>query len=434
MNYIKSILAFFSGIYNNERKLLIFIFIISLLFSLIFLFFFKNIGPSEHRIPGTDYIYYYEPVANDILQGRGIRVQESFTIRYPPGYPIILASIFWLSQLTGINKLEAVVMFNVIITALTCCVLFLLIKLILDKKIALISVFLWATYPFNLWFIKNPNTEVPFILLFYSALLAYVLALRKISFNLFLLSGIFLGFASLIRPITLFLSIPLLVLIFFIMKSTPFRKKLLLSIVFLIGYIVVISPWLIYVYSNTGRLLPLSTGGFSNMAGGLTFMVDKSKTNDGNQDGKKMVLPNDVIDLIERSRVANMDGLGKIMYFFWQEAKNHPMTFLKLIGIKIIRAWYATSEMWWEKQILLAQLIYLVPAIAGIIIWFKKIKEKISYLFLLLIIVFYFWAATIAALSILRYMIPVMGLIMIFSAITIDMIIGRLSKSFCYGP
>jgi len=432
MNHIKSILAFFSGIYNNERKLLIFIFIISLLFSLIFLFFFKNIGPSEHSVPGTDYTYCYEPVANDILQGRGIRVQESFAIRYPPGYPIILASIFWLSQLTGINKLEAVVIFNVIIIALTCCILFLLIKLILDKKIALISVFLWTTYPFNLWLIKNPNTEIPFILLFYSALLAYVLALRKISFKLFLLSGIFLGFASLVRPITLFLAIPLLVLIFFIIKSIPFRKKLLLSIVFLIGYIIVISPWSIYVYSNTGRLLPLSTGGFSDVAGNLTFMVNKSKIN--NWEEGKMKLPNDVVALIERSRAANAVELGEITYFFWQEAKRNPITLLKLIGIKIGRAWYATSEMWWEKQILIVQLIYLVPAMAGIIIWFKKIKEKISYLLFLLIIIFYFWAVTVAALSILRYMIPVMGLIMIFSAITIDMIIGRLSKSFCYRP
>jgi len=431
MDYMKLILAFFSRIYNNKRKLLIFIFIISLLFSLIFLFFFKNIGPSEHSVPGTDYLYFYEPVANDILQGKGIRVQELFAIRYPPGYPIILASVFWLSQLTGIDRLEMVVLFNIIITAIACCVLFLLIELIFNKKIALISAFLWATYPFNLWFIKNPNTEVPFILLFYSALLVYVLALRKISFKLLLLSGVFLGFASLVRPITLFLSIPLLVLIFFMTKLIPFRKKIILSIVFLIGYIVVISPWLIYVYLNTGRLLPLSNGGFSNIPAGLTFLVDKSKINNWKEE--KMELPNDIVALIERSRAANENDLGKITYFFWQEAKRNPITLLKLIGIKIGRAWYATSEMWWEKQILIIQLIYLVPAIAGIMIWFKKNKEKILYLFFLLVIVFYFWTATVLALSILRYMIPVMGLIMIFSAITIDVIISRLSKSFCHG-
>ena len=432
MDYIKSILVSFSGIYNNKTNLLIFIFIISILFSLIFLFLFKNIGPSEHSIPGTDYLSFYEPVANDILQGKGIRVQESFAIRYPPGYPIILSSVFWLSQLAGIDRLEMVVIFNVIITAIVCCFLFLLIEFIFNKKIALISVFLWATYPFNLWFIKNPNTEVPFILLFYSALLAYVLALRKNYFKLLLLSGVFLGFASLVRPIALFLAVPLLFLIFFMAKLTPFRKKILLSIVFLIGYIVVISPWLIYVYLNTGRLLPLSTGGFSNIPAGLTFMVDKSKINNGIQEGK-MELPNDIVDLIERSRAANADDLGEITSFFWQETKRNPITLLKLIGIKIGRAWYATSEMWWEKQILILQLIYLLPAMAGIMIWFKKNKEKISYLFFLLVIVFYFWVATVLALSILRYMIPVMGLIMTFSAITIDTIISKLSNSFSHG-
>ena len=96
------------------------------------------------------------------------------------------------------------------------------------------------------------------------------------------------------------------------------------------------------------------------------------------------------------------------------------------------RAWYATSETWWEKEILLVQLFYLIPGIIGLLSSFKKFKEEIPYLLLLLIIIIYFWLVTIIGLSILRYMIPVMGILMIFSAITVNTIMNKLIKSSQY--
>ncbi|MFH1894704.1 MAG: glycosyltransferase family 39 protein [Patescibacteria group bacterium] len=419
--------------YNDERLLLVLIFFISIFISLIFLFFFGNVGPREHRIPGPDYLNYYEPIADSIIQGKGIPIREEFAIRYPPGYPIFLSLIFGLSKLLEINRLELVVIFNVIATAFACSILFFLVKSILNKKIALVSVFLWATYPFNLWFIKNPNTEVPFIPLFFAALFAYIMAFKKNSFRLFLLCGIFMGLASLIRPITVFLPVFLLVLLFYIIKFISCRKKFLLAVALLIGYAAIILPWLIYVYLNVGKIIPLSTGGSSNIPAGLTFMVDKNKMNNGIGEEGKMVLPSDITDLIKRVRVINKDSSGEIIYFFQQEIENHPITFLKLVAIKMARAWYATSEMWWEKQILLIQLAYLIPAIAGAMIWFKKIKEKKSHLLLLLTVVFYFWAMTTISLSIMRYMVPIMGLIMVFAAITIFYLLEKIKNIFIHG-
>lgn len=412
-----------------------------------FLVFLKNIGPKEHRIPGPDYLGFYEPIAESISQGRGIPVKEVITeesakkisqgkeipideylsFRYPIGYPLILSVLFDISNLFDIEKLRLIMIFNVFITALATCFLFLFVKSILSKRIALISAFLWASYPLNLWFIKNPNTEVPFIMIFYFALWVYILGVKKRSIGLFLVTGALIGFMSLIRPTAVFLFVPFTFLIFFLVKKSSFRQKILFSLILITAYIIVISPWIIYIYLNIGRIVPLSTNGSPSIAAGLTMIVDKIK------EDTLIILPDDVVDLINQFRVTKIDSFMDISTFFFKKLVTQPITFLKLVIIKMVRSWYGISEMWWEREILAVQFLYLIPGIVGIGLWFRKIKEKFPYLLLLLAIIFYFWLATIVALSILRYMIPVMGIFMVFVAITINTIINNLVKSWKNG-
>lgn len=413
---------FFIRIYEDKKLILISIFVISVLASLFFLIFLRDIGPLEHKIPGTDYLYYYAPVADSISEGQGIPVKEYIGTRYPIGYPFILSVLFSTSDLLDIERLKLIVIFNVLVTALATCFLFLFVKSIFNKKIALISAFLWLSYPFNLWFIKNPNTEVPFILLFYLALWMYVLGIQKHSFKLFLVSGALIGFMSLIRPISIFLPTLFVIFIFFLVKKSQLAQKILLSSLLLAAYIIVISPWIIYVYLNIGKVIPLSAGGPPSISAGLTMMISEA------EERGKVILPPDVINLINKSKNRNMESFENIASFSIQELINQPIVFLKLIGIKMTRAWYATSATWWEKQILLIQLIYLIPGLVGIILWFKKFKNKILYFIFLLTIIFYFWAVTVAALSILRYMIPVMAIWMIFVAITVNTILDKLKN------
>src|SRR5215211_8566360 len=63
--------------------------------------FFWTILPSRFLVNESyDYIDFYEPVARNILEGRGfIRADGTPAIAYPPGYPLLLAGIFGLSNL-----------------------------------------------------------------------------------------------------------------------------------------------------------------------------------------------------------------------------------------------------------------------------------------------------------------------------------------------
>lgn len=421
MNLKQSILFLFSNIYKNKRKLLISIFFISLLVSSIFLLFFKNLGPVEHRIPGTDYISTYKPTAESILRGRGVTIEGKLATEVPPGYPMILSMIFGTSRLLRINELKLIIIFNTIVSALTGVVLFLIAELIFNKKIALITSFLWMSYPFNLWFIKNPHTEIPFIFFLYAGLLIYILALKKKNFWFVFLAGVSIGSACLIRPSGLFLPFLFVLSIFLLLKESLLRTKALMALILIIGSLVVILPWESYVFLKTGEVILLSTIWRSAIVGGLSFALLRPG-------GGEVVISEDVLALMKRIKTEELSSGAKVFSFLIQELTNRPVTFLKLIGLKVIRAWYATSKRWYEKEILTVQLFYLSLAFLGIVYRIKMYRDKIRDIIFLLSIIFYFWGMTILINSILRYMIPAMGLALIFSAISIEFITTNLFK------
>lgn len=415
-------LKFFCKIYEDKKALAVSIVLGSILCSVIFLVFLKNIGPAEHGVPGTDYFDRYEPIANNILQGRGIMYRGEVLAYTAPGFPIILAGIFGLSQITGIDKLNLVVVFNIIFTAFSALFLFLAAGKIFNKKVALIASLLWMTYPLNLWFLKNPNTEVPFILLLYIGIFFYFSALQKRSPKIIFLAGLFLGLASFTRITGLFLPLSLSLLSLLFLSGSR-KKRFLLAAILLMGNLVAIFPWMVYSLSKTGSFISISREGPHSIIAGITWL---STIKAG---GVQLILPDDVSALIERVKVTDLSSSGKLSQFFAQELINRPIPFLKLIGLKLVRSWYATSQQWWEDKILLVQSIYLITGIGGIIYGMRIYKDRIRSIILLLSIIFYFWAMTFVNISLLRYLMPAMGLVIIFSAVFIDYAIFHLNNN-----
>ena len=416
------ILNFAKKIYGNNKKLLAAIFILSLFCSLIFLLFLKNIGPVQHRIPGSDYLAYYEPMAYSIIRGEGITLDGKVLPWIAPGWPVILSVIFSLSGLTGIDRLFLIVVFNVMATALACCLLFFIAKEIFSKRVASISAFLWMTYPFNLWFLKNPNTEVPFIPLFFGAVFLCLLAIKQRSIRFIFLSGIFFGLASLTRLIALFFPIFLALLIFFILTKEKKKTKIILATALLAGYFLTLLPWGIYTSLKEGTVIPVSDLKNNGIYYGIILMETP-----GGDSGTLNLSP-DVLALIGRLKNENPRGNVMLSGFFLKEMLNNPSGFFKLVWLKLSRPWYATSKIWWEGKILAVQLFYLITAFSGILYAVKKWKGKNNRMAIILSAVFYFWILASLVVSILRYMVPVMGFLMIFSAITVGFMIDKALK------
>ena len=417
MNF-KSII---DSIYSNKKLLLVSIFFASLFASFIFLIFFRVIGPAEHGIPNTDYLNCYKPFAENLLGGKGIFIQESGEICSPPGYPVILAPLLALSNLTGINELKIIFIFNAFLVALAVILLFLFSELIFGKRIALIASLLWLTYPFSLWFLKNPHTEVPFILFLYFGIWLYLMSLQKKDFKLFFLTGIILGLAALIRPIGFFLPFLFAPMIFLFSFS---KKQILSALLILIGFILVILPWEVAVFSKIGNLVFLDTRGSESFTVGFAYALREAEGSGWPK------APNDVLNLMEEMKLSDINSGTGLFTFILAKLEDKTPAVLKLIALKMARSWYATSQMWWEDKIFLVQAPYILTALLGIFYSIKAYKEKIKSIIFLSAVILYFWGIATLALSILRYMVPAMGIMIIFTAVLLDFIMVSLLKRY----
>ncbi|MBI3335403.1 MAG: glycosyltransferase family 39 protein [Candidatus Portnoybacteria bacterium] len=393
-----------------QRIIILTLFLFSLIVSFIFLLFFRNIGPLEHRIPGSDYFDRYTPITQSILNGKGIGIQKNSPVTGTPGYPFFLVPLLGISHFFGVDELSLIVFFNVLLSACASSLLFLLIGATFSREIGVIASLLWSSYPLNLWFIKNPNTEVPFMVILLLSLVFYLMAVRQKSALPACVAGVLLGVAILIRPIALFL--PFLLFLFFFFTVSKLRRAFQKSLVFLLGTALILVPWISYASVKSGRFVPVSSLGSPAAFIGLTFAFVGNEQN-------QLAVPEDVRALMQRIGDAHPLSSKAIISLLFQEVRTHPISLGKLLVLKLLRAWYATYGMWWEKELFLLQLPYLLTAGMGIYLSLKRPPSFPLGRSLLLMVVFYFWALTFLGISIVRYMVPAMAFLMGFSALFI---------------
>jgi len=212
---------------------------------------------------------------------------------------------------------------------------------------------------------------------------------------------------------------------YFFLKGEPKKRKILLVAVLRLGNLVALLPWGIITFSETGGFVPLSSQGPLSVVVGVIWL-----SGPGTKEVKE-ILSDDVMDLIERVKTEDLSSFFKLSRFFGQELINRPVPLLKLIGLKLVRSWYGTSTRWYEeREILAVQILYLIAGFLGLIIYvIKTAKTKTRDMIFLLGPVFYFWMMAFFSVSIMRYMIPAMGLIIIFSAITVSILIDKIKFS-----
>lgn len=402
---------------NRNRKLsLLLLFLLSITVQSCFLSFLP--GPVE-RNQNTDYDAFYEPVAENLIKGKGlIDRRGNIAVRYPPGFPLILAPIFQISESLGVEKLQGVAVFNVLVLALCSLLVFLIGEIVFNQRIALIGSLLWITYPFNLWLTKQPNSEIPFVFLLLLAIYLFIYALNKNRLWVIFVVGLLLALTALIRPVSILLIGVFILIILFYSRFSIYLR--VVSIVLITaGYVITLIPWEYGVYKETGEIIPLSKGGTPSVIDGLQYAF-RDKFEKGQYD-----MPEDTLDFMVRMREKNdeLETTGQVLGYVVQEFKKDPGTVVKLYATKIARSWYATSELWYENYILPIQIFYLFLGVTGIIMSLKFYRQKIIYVLLFVMTIMYFWAMTVLVVSILRYMMPVMGLVLIFSAIPIDRVL-----------
>ncbi|MDD5195391.1 MAG: glycosyltransferase family 39 protein [Candidatus Omnitrophica bacterium] len=395
----------------ESKRNLLFITIVSLSAVLITLFFWAMLPPA-FKVDSGDYTCFYEPVARNILKGNGPMIMQGDTafISFPPGYPLILAGIFSFSKVFNIPENIFLWLFILISIVLTSLFIFSMAKMAWGVYPALICSLIWMTYPFYLNLTKQPNSEIAFILVFYGSIsLLLRTVFNKIhAWYIYVLIGALIGLTMLIRPIAIGLGMIVALTLFFLESGIRLRLRFMLILALLLGNILVVLPWEMWVYQKTGKIIPLSVHGSDCIKDGLTF-------NGGKDYRRSISLPADVEKLMQniRKNYRELDSSKKIAFFMVDAYKAQPLAVIKLVLIKMARSWYATDSQRFETQILFIQLPYLILILFGTFAAWKQGGVLKRMAVVLWFIALYFWLMTFLALSVLRYMVPPIGLLFI---------------------
>ena len=398
---------------RREGLLVMTLFIVAMLASGMF----WAVLPAEYREnQSTDYALAYEPVARNIVAGRGVTLEGDIATRYPPGFAVLLAGIFRLGDALHVADETMVLAFRLLCVGLAVVLIYGLARLLWSPRAALIPAVAWMTYPFALWLTKQPNSEVPFIPVFFAAMLVFWWALlhergggaRAGAF--YLAAGALSGAAMLIRPAALGLSIVMaLLVLLFAARATALRTRLLYGALVVLGSILVVLPWEAAVYARTSAIIPLSSGGPATIYDGLTFLAVPKDYR------REVAIPEDVADLMWaiHERRAEATTTGGVFTVLVDEARVAPAAFIKLMLIKLARSWYGIDSRVMERPTLLIQIVYLLLATWGTLYCVRQGGAARRLIGGNWLIVFYFWAMTFTVIPLLRYMTPVMGLLML---------------------
>lgn len=357
----------------------------------------------------SDYFGAYEPLARNLLAGHAFPIEEMGRMTaYPPGYAIVLAGVFKISAWLHISETAGLKIFAIICMALASLFIFLLSRMIWGSLPAFASSFVWITYPFALWLTKQPNSELPFMVVFFGGLLFFWATIKqRWSPAIYLLVGVVFGAAMLIRPIAVGISLVLSLILWLSRREFSRRLRALAIAALLAGNLIAVLPWESWVYMKTGNVIPLSTNGVKSMRDGLTFGVESKGYREGGH------LPVQVIQVMHdlETQEVQSNSVGELLIVVWREFRTHPLGMTELLLLKLARSWFATDSERLELPILLVQLAYAGLIIFGV--WKAFSSKGIHRQFAVgcLLMVAYFWFMSFATLSILRYMVPAMGIL-----------------------
>jgi hypothetical protein len=279
---------------------------------------------------------------------------------------------------------------------------------------ALVAAGLWMTYPFTLWLTKQPNSELLFLPLFYTALFLFggMLWQGWMRWWVALGVGVLMGCAALVRPIALLGGVLLSgMLIAFRWQEGRLRWGLLAAWL-LVGNLAVLLPWELWAWRHTGQWMLLATGVPEGVQDGLTCAI-VTKGYRRRLDVSPQIEAI-MVTAVQRRQQGEMETLGAICGFLGEQVRHNPSGMLRLLGWKLARAWYGTdAQRQEEKWIVPVQVVYLLAAIGGGYLLWRQEGVGREWIVLVGVFVLYFWGMTTLVLSILRYMTPVMGLVLV---------------------
>lgn len=225
---------------------LILLFMLALLVRLLFFLVFLKDNPCLLLFDSK----HYHEFALNIANGFGFVDSQGFAYFYRlPGYSLFLAACYKITNFSVI----ATLMIQLLLGSLVPLLIYRLARILLpfQKSVAVIASVIGCFYVGFIIFSGLVLSDILFLLFWILFLIVFFIALRFQRYFLFLAAGLLLGTVSLIRPV----SIPLFLVAFLVMliyEWKDFRSLFKRSVLFTLGWIVVVGWWLVRNFLLTG--------------------------------------------------------------------------------------------------------------------------------------------------------------------------------------
>ncbi len=400
------------------------------------------------RSPFSNYLYLdalrYDSWARSIAFGSKHAIEPVFRA---PLYPIFLALIY---KILG-HSLFIARFVQVMMSAMTCVLIYFLALKVFNKRTAIISAFIGAFYgPFFLW---AGELLIVTLIVFLDVIMLYILlnAFEKPRKIYWLLGGIVLGLSSIARPNVLIILPWVIILVFWMHKirKVSIAKKLrsVYVLFFLAGSFAVILPLAIANYTIAKDFVLISS------QGGVNFFIGNNPTADGRTArapgiGEAHGEFQDNVWLASVKQANNATGKSlkpsQVSRYWYRQGLEfilrQPGAWIKLMSKKFAYFWtgievtnnedsyYFTQFsntlrfLMWHKGVAFPFGIICPIALVGIVVSLRRWRK----LLLLYGFVFLYMLSVILFFVCARYRLPVIPTLLVFAGYTIDYGIKKL--------
>ncbi|MDA1018148.1 MAG: hypothetical protein O3A00_27300 [Planctomycetota bacterium] len=122
-----------------------------------------------------------------------------------------------------------------------------------------------------------------------------------------------------------------------------------------------------------------------------------------------------MVDVDTKAAAGQLASASDLFHWGIEKLKSSHGALIRLLLLKVGRSWYATDTHRREGVLLLIQLPLICLAIGGLVLSRSEKSGNLKWQ-LSVVLIFYFWGMTVIALSIVRYMVPVMPFVIMHGA------------------
>ncbi len=289
----------------------------------------------------VDLVYYYGPAAESILAGQGPRMSDGSLLRhYPPGFSYYFAALMGAGRGTGTPVIAWVVTANLAWNVLTVAGLFWIGYRLGGTRLAVFGALVAGLYPSMTYMAKIAFVQVPYLSFLVWGVYCAMRGQQDRRLGWFVVSGLLLGVAGLLRPAALPMLAALAgyLLIFF---RGGLVRRVLRPTLAVAGFCLAIAPWFFYAYAVEGRPGLLGDVAVGHLEGRLVYEYSR-----------------------DSGGVQGIKHVGALL--------NDPLGHSAEIGRRAIKSWYHTDRNQNEHLVAIMNAPFALLLLIGTLKMFKS--------------------------------------------------------------